>query len=393
MKGVMFGMASHSGRKTLSVIAFILVFGFFFVVNNVSATEIEAGSSNRFRENNNNEIVLSFLGDLSIGDATQSRSSEASLTNVIKKNGYSWPFSLVADYLLNDDYTFANLEVVFTEREGLKSTKKYNMIGQPDFVNVLHEGGIDAVNTVNNHCFDFSQKGYLDTIDILDDSGINHFGSIYLGLSKESDVLGVADVKELRIGMVGMSYPNYDEKKNLSDYNRLAERIKKLKEEYGCQLVVCSLHWGREEHMNYIWSWQFQLARRLIDAGADIIWGHHPHVLQPVFFYKGKPVMFSTGNFIFGTMGKVNPATGIFQLHYGVSEGKAILTEMSVIPCETGKRGDYRPFELKDETARKTCWRYLINKKNVAKMDNLPSSFANTGRVLISATGELLDAQ
>lgn len=337
---------------------------------------------------NEQEMILSFIGDLSIGDATQSRASEASLTNVIRKQGYAWPFSLVVDYFMNDDYTFANLEVVFTEREALKSSKKYNMIGQPDFVNVLLEGGIDVVNTVNNHCFDFTEKGYQDMLATLDEAKLNHFGTIYPGMPQESDILGIAEVKGIRIGMIGMSYP--DEKR---DFKRFEARIKKLKEEMGCQLIVCSMHWGREEHMTTILNTQFSFARKLIDAGADVIWGHHPHVLQPVFFYKGKPVMFSTGNFIFGTMGQVNPATGIFQLHYDVSGGVPVLTEMSVVPCETGKRGDYRPFELEDIKARSTCWGYMINKKKVAKMDNLPASFANTGRVLVTPEGALLDAE
>ena len=381
MKGVVCRMFWKSGGILLSVLLTICFFNF------TDAAEI--GNSSVNKDQNSKEIVLSFIGDLSIGDATQSRASEASLTNVIKKNGYGWPFSLVADYLKNDDYTFGNLEVLFTEKENLKSSKKFNLIGRPEFVNVLLEGGIDVVNTVNNHCFDFTEKGYQDTLDVLDQAGLNHFGTIYPGMPKESDILGVADIRGIKVGMIGLTYPHDD----AIHLKRIENRINKLKIEYGCQLIICSFHWGREEHMNYIWSWQFSLARKAIDAGADVIWGHHPHVLQPVFFYKGKPVMFSTGNFIFGTMGKVNPATGIFQLHYDISSGEPILSELSVVPCETGVRGDYRPFELEDEKARQTCWGYLINKKKVAKMDNLPASFADTGRVLVTPTGELLDAE
>ena len=372
-------------HRVLSKLSKTLLFTLLLIIISscASANEVSSGINNE-----SDEIILSFVGDLSIGDATQSRSVKTSLTNVIKDNGYAWPFSLVSDYLRNDDYTFGNLEVVFTERAGLQSSKKYNLIGQPDFVNVLLEGGIDVVNTVNNHCFDFTEKGYRDTLDILDQAGLNHFGTIYPGLPKESDILGTAEIKGIRIGMVGMSYP--DENR---DFKRLETRIKKLKEEMDCKIVICSMHWGREEHMTSIRQTQFSFARKLIDAGADAIWGHHPHVLQPVFFYKGKPIMFSTGNFIFGTMSSVNPATGIFQLHYKVNEGEPVLSEMSVIPCETGARGDYRPFELQDEKARQTCWGYLISKKSITKLDNLPSSFASTGRVLVSAAGELTDAQ
>ena len=360
----------------------------FRAVAEASASDVQFVSE-KTADDESGEIVLSFIGDCSIGDATQSRASEASLTNVIKSKGYDWPFSLLSDHLQNDDYTFANLEVVFTERAGLKSSKKYNMIGQPDFVNVLLNSGIDVLNTVNNHCFDFTEKGYQDTLDALDQAGLNHFGTIYPGMAQESDILGVVDIKGIRIGMLGLSYPHDTQ----ATVKVITSRIRKLREEYGCNLVVCSFHWGHEEHMTKFDREQFSLAQKTIDAGADLIWGHHPHVLQPVFFYKGKPVMMSTGNFIFGTMSQVNPATGIFQLHYQVSEQGPVLTELSVIPCETGKRGDYRPFELTEEKDRLTCWGYLVYKKKVSKMENLPASFANTGRVLISPEGELLDAE
>ena len=189
--------------------------------------------------------------------------------------------------------------------------------------------------------------------------------------------------------MVGLSYP--DEKR---DYKKLEARIQKLRDEMGCQLVVCSLHWGREDHPQYLYNWQMSLARKLIDAGADVIWGHHPHVLHPVMFYKGKPIMFSTGNFIFGTIGQMKTDdTGIFQLHYDVSGETPVLTEMSVVPCKTGKRGDYRPYELTDEQLKKTCWSYMVYKKKVANMDNLPASFLETGRVLIMPDGTLADVQ
>ena len=316
---------------------------------------------------NEQEMILSFIGDLSIGDATQSRASEASLTNVIKKQGYAWPFSLVADYLKNDDYTFGNLEVVFTERENLKAKKiLYCLIGQPDFVQVLINGGVDVLNTINNHSFNFAEKGYQDTLDILDQAGLNHFGTNKPGSGnpQETDILGVAEVKGVRIGMVGISYP--DEKR---DFKKLETRIQKLKNEMGCQLVVCSLHWGREDHPQYLYNWQMSLARKLVDAGADVIWGHHPHVLHPVMFYKGKPIMFSTGNFIFGTIGQMKTDdTGIFQLHYDVSGDEPVLTEMSVVPCKTGKRGDYRPYELTDQELKKKCWGYMVYKKKISNM-------------------------
>ena len=353
------------------------------------AAAADVGYDSENDEAKGQEMVLSFIGDLSIGDATQSRASAASLTSVINEKGYAWPFSLIADYLKNDDYTFANLEVVLTERENLKAKNiLYCLIGKPEFVQVLTEGGVDVVNTVNNHSYNFTEKGYQDTLDILDAAGMNHFGTNKPGSGnpQETDILGIAEVKGVRIGMVGLSYP--DEKR---DYKKLEARIKKLRDEMNCQLVVCSLHWGREDHPQYLYNWQMSLARKLIDAGADVIWGHHPHVLHPIMFYKGNPNMFSTGNFIFGTIGQMKTDdTGIFQLHYDVSGDTPVLTEMSVVPCKTGKRGDYRPYELTDEQLKKTCWGYMVYKKRISSMDNLPASFLETGRVLVMPDGTLL---
>lgn len=330
-----------------------------------------------------NVLTLSFVGDCSLGDATQARSQPTSLTNTVQKNGYGWLFSNVSKYLLNDDYSFANLEVNFTMKENLKSQKMYNMIAPPDHVEILKAGGIDAVNTVNNHCMDFTDKGYQDTLNTLDAAGVNHFGTVYPGQDKGSDILGRANVKGVSIGMIGFSYPAD------SDIKRIASRIETLRAE-GCQLVVVSLHWGRETHMTCE-SWQYAYAKKVIDAGADVIWGHHPHVVQPIMFYKGKPIFFSTGNFIFGTMSQVDPSTGVFQLDYTLdAENAPVLKTLRVVPCETADGGDYRPFELTDPDARKACLKKLTSKKKIKGFDNLPEAFLTTGIVHLNTQGEIL---
>lgn len=328
-------------------------------------------------------LTLSFIGDCSIGDATQSRSQPTSLTSTVQKNGYSWLFSTVSEYLKNDDYTFANLEVSFTTKDRLGSSKSYNMIAPPEHVQILLESGIDAVNTVNNHCMDFTSAGYQDTLSTLDNAQFNHFGTVYPGQKNGSDILGVAEVKGVKIGMIGFSYPTD------SDQQRIKTRIETLKND-GCDLVVVSLHWGRETHMTSE-SWQYAYAKKIIDAGADVVWGHHPHVVQPIMFYHGKPIFFSTGNFIFGTMSKVDPSTGIFQLNYELDDTNGIvLRSLRVIPCQTTGKGDYRPKVLTDEAEKAACLKKLISKKNINGMVNLPSNFVNTGLVTLNDQGEVI---
>ena len=97
-------------------------------------------------------MTLSFIGDCSLGDAVQYRTYSSSFTAAIDKHGLDWPFATASEYLLADDCTFANLEVVLTERANQKANKRYPLIGKPEFVRCLTLGGIDVVNTVNNHC-------------------------------------------------------------------------------------------------------------------------------------------------------------------------------------------------------------------------------------------------
>ena len=327
------------------------------------------------------EVLLSFLGDCSIGDSYQYRDYQVCYHATIDEKGYAWPFSLVKDYLAADDLTVANLEVVFTERKS-HTDKMYNLIGAPDHVNVLTEGSIEMVNTVNNHCMDFYNTGYEDSMAILDEAGIDRFGTVYPGQKNGHDDLGVKDVGDIRFGFVGFTYPQETDKK------KIANRIKTLKQQEGCDVVIVSLHWGRETHATPT-AGQVAMAKELIDAGADAIWGHHAHVIQPIHIYKGKPILYSTGNFTFGTMSQVDPATGIFQLAYEKVDGVAQLKRLQVIPCETQGSPDYRPYELTEEKDRQEVFKKLVLKKTYKNCDNPPESFLETG-IINFANGEML---
>ena len=317
-----------------------------------------------------NSVTLSFVGDCSIGDSAQYTTAKSSYHTCINQNGYAWPFSLVHDYLANDDLTVANLEVVFTTRTRHQD-KMYYLKGDPSFVNVLTDGSIEMVNTVNNHCMDFMNEGYVDSLATLDSAGVKHFGTINPGLANPHDDLGLVDVNGIMFGFVGWSYPQEYDLRNISN------RILQLKSQ-GAEVVVVSLHWGRETYMTPE-SWQNSFARNVLDAGADLVWGHHPHVIQPIAIYGGKPILFSTGNFTFGTMSDVNPATGIFQLTYEKTAAGPALKELKVIPCTTQKSPDFRPKELTEQKDRLQVFKYLTFKKAPYMLENPPASFLETG--------------
>lgn len=324
--------------------------------------------------------TVSFVGDCSIGDSIQYKKAVSSYHTCIDQNGYDWPFSLVKDVLAADDLTVANLEVVFTARTQ-HTDKMYNLVADADHVAVLNAGSIELVNTVNNHSMDFGRAGYQDSLATLEAAGVDSFGSIYAGREDGFDLLGVRDVNGIRFGFIGFSYPQE------ADQKRIADRIATLREQ-GCDVVVVSLHWGRETHPTPT-TGQMTYAKKILDAGADMIWGHHPHVLQPIQFYGGKPILYSTGNFTFGTMSNVDPATGIFQLTYQKEEGRVQLTELSVVPCQTQRSPDFRPFILTEEAQRRAVFGKLVLKKEYKGFENPPASFLETG-VIHLENGQLV---
>lgn len=329
--------------------------------------------------------LISLVGDCSIGDAYSSIKLANSYHSVVEKKGFAWPFSRVIQYLSADDLTVANLEVVITTSNNKKKIM-YPLRAKPSHVKILLEGSVEMVNTVNNHALDYQRDGYTDTLKYLDEAGIGRFGSINYNKKDGFDDLAVRDVNGIRFGFAGFCYPGLDSD---SGVKNMLKRVTKLKKE-GCDVVVVSLHWGRETHMTPE-AWQIKTAKQLIDGGADVIYGHHPHVLQPIAFYKGKPILFSTGNFTFGTMSDVDSRTGIFQLLYEKTDGKATLRQLQVIPCQTAKRGDFRPFEVTAEKDRKAVYKALMPAKKYSGCHNPPDSFLTTGIVRFDENGKMLE--
>ncbi len=194
-----------------------------------------------------------------------------------------------------------------------------------------------------------------------------------MGTKNEYDDLLVQDINGIRFGIMGFSYPQN------TDIKKIEERCKRLKEEQGCDIVIVSLHWGREGY-NTPKSGQVSYAKKVIDAGADMVYGHHPHVIQPINFYKGRPILYSTGNFTFGTMSRMDPATGIFQLTWEKeADGTVDLKKLQVIACETTRSPDFRPTPLTDEEAKKAVYAKLRFKNEYKDCVNLPESFLETG--------------
>ena len=171
-----------------------------------------------------NTFTLTFLGDCSIGDSIQYRDYDVSYHTLLKEKGYDFPFANVKDILAADDLTIANLEVVFTTKRKPRADKSMNLIGDPDFVNVLTQGSVEVVNTANNHAWDFGSAGYHEMLGYLDAAEIPHFGTLYPTSEDGSDIYPIVEARGVKVGFMGFSYPQeYDRK-------RITNRIETLRE-------------------------------------------------------------------------------------------------------------------------------------------------------------------
>lgn len=308
-------------------------------------------------------LTLSLIGDCTLGDQYKYRGYKSSFTYKTTQNGLDYPFSLAADLFAADDLTIANCEGCFTTR---KSTGKFMALGaSPEFAEIFKLGHVDVVNTANNHMFDFGAKGYEDTQDSLAAQGIGYFGD---------ENTYTVTVKGVKIGFVGYTYPILEPKLEL-----YRQQIETLRAD-GCTFIIASAHWGKEESLN-INQQQRQGAPALIDMGADMVYGHGSHTVQPIQIYKGKVIFYSLSNFVFGAnAAPKDDDTLIAQVVYDIAEdGTCALAELVAIPYKMHNSKDFRPYPIEDQSAKEQVWRKLVFYKSKDPSSNLPDSFLTTG--------------
>ena len=184
----------------------------------------------------------------------------------------------------------------------------------------------------NNHSHDYGDQSYTDTLSALDAAGIVHFGY---------DETAVMEVKGVKVGLVGI----YELNDHMERAQQLKDNIAKVKNE-GAQLVIAVFHWGNEKETVPDEN-QRQLGHMAIDEGADLVVGHHPHVLQGIEVYNGKNIVYSLGNFCFG--GNAYPSdmdTIIFQQTFTVTtEGVQEDNVTNIIPCSISSASDYNNYQ------------------------------------------------
>ena len=262
-------------------------------------------------------LTLSVVGDCTLG-TDETFDYDTSLNAYYENYGSAYFLQNVKSIFSQDDLTIANFEGTLTESDA-REDKTFAFKGPASFTSILTDGSVEAVNTANNHSHDYGDQSYEDTMTALDAAGIVHFGY---------DETAVMDVKGIKVGMVGI----YELKDHLEREQQLKDNIAKVKAD-GAQLIVVIFHWGNETE-TVPDSNQTTLGRLAIDEGADLVCGHHPHVLQGIETYKGKNIIYSLGNFCFG--GNSSPSdmdTMIYQQTFTItSEGVQADNVTNVIP-------------------------------------------------------------
>ena len=287
-------------------------------------------------------ITVSAVGDCTLGTDDRFDYDDSFTAAFYEVEDPGWFLANVREYFAADDLTIVNFEGTLSER-GEREDKTYAFRGDPNFVKVLTEGSVEAANLANNHSFDYGWDAYEDTKEILGSAGITNFGY---------DRSAVIEINGIKIGLTG-TLAVYDEE---DARDGMVEQIEWVKSQ-GAQLVISSLHWG-DEGEYYQADWQEYLGHEAIDAGADLVIGHHPHRLQPMEVYKGKHILYSLGNFCFG--GNRYPSdmdSAIYQQTFTFEDG--ILQDdddFRVIPCRissSSEYNNYQPTPLEGEAAER----------------------------------------
>ncbi|MBQ4283633.1 MAG: CapA family protein [Lachnospira sp.] len=272
--------------------------------------------------------VLTFAGDCTLGTMPSWMSYQYCFNKVIGNN-YNYPFQNVRKFFVADDCTFINLESVLAE-SGTPENKQFTFRGPVSYVNIMTGSSVEFANLANNHTYDFGQAGYTSTKQTLESNNVAY-------VETNSSTLYTTK-SGLKIGVYGV-YFSLDKNDMVADVTALKNA--------GADVIVAAAHWGIElEKVQN--STQSSIAHQLIDAGVDIVWGHHPHILQPIEKYNGGITYYSLGNFSFG--GNHNPSdkdTAVIQQQVlRDAEGKVMLGELKVIPCSISTltdRNDFRP--------------------------------------------------
>jgi len=300
-----------------------------------------------------NKITMIFVGDIML---------DRGVKNMVDKHGdgdFRFPFLKIADYLNEADIVFGNLESVISDK-GAKVGSIYSFRAEPEAIDGLVSAGFNIVSVANNHVFDYGRLAMEDNFLRLREAGIAYVGGGFSEEEAYSPVIkeienGSASSPQTKIAFLAytnLGSPHWVAKGENSgiawlEKERMEKDIKEAKNL--ADLIIVSFHYGDEYQLKPN-QFQISVSQAAIDAGANLVIGHHPHVVQPVEKYNKGHIAYSLGNFIFDQDFSKETMRGLM-LKVIVQEGEI----KDVIPVETKINQYYQPEivakeELKDRT-------------------------------------------
>ncbi len=278
------------------------------------------------------QITITYAGDCTLGTDVSFGGITLPVEVENQNKDYSYFFKNVQPYFATDDLTIVNFEGTLTDR-GVREQKTFAFRGKPEYTEILKQGSVEAVTLANNHSRDYGEVSLADTRTYLENAGIIWFENLNTR---------IVDVKGIKVGLIGLYALNGSAEGNLP---KAMEQVK------DAQLKIVEIHWGIEGK-NYPTADQIALAHKAIDLGADVVIGHHPHVLQGIERYKDKLIAYSMGNFCFG--GNQNPRdkdTMLISQTFTFTDGHLTGEDYKVVPCSISSvttRNNYQPTPVTD---------------------------------------------
>lgn len=230
------------------------------------------------------------VGDIMLGE--QALCYNFGVKSVIKNKGVDYLFTDVKDILKTGDIVFGNLEAQISNHTDKNGFDENFFRADPEVIEGLKNANFNVLSVANNHIMEHGEKAFLSTVNSLKENNITPVGVV-----NKPEIL---EIDSFKIAIMAYSLiEDFIDKtlyNKLSSERKILEDIKNIRD--SVDLVILSLHWGYE-YIPFPSPEQIEIGRKLIDHGADIILGSHPHVIQSYEISKGKPIVYSLGNFIF----------------------------------------------------------------------------------------------
>ena len=287
-------------------------------------------------------ILVTATGDVTLGKDENADYDTSMVAKYNEVGDFDYFFDNVRDIFEADDLTMVNFEGTLTYSED-RVDRTYAFKADPSYVQILSGSSVEAANLANNHYQDYGYDSHTDTIQYLEEAGIATFGN---------DRYAILDVKGVKVAMIGF----VEIFTGLDTQYPMLEMLEKVKAE-DPDLIIVHLHWGNELEKEPT-DIQMELGRMAIDNGADLVIGHHPHVIQGIEKYNGKYICYSVGNFCFGGNAyPTDPDCMIVQQRFTFEGGELVdAGDIITIPCRVSSSysiNNYQPMVLEgDEKER-----------------------------------------